>query len=49
MALAFTAAIDIPARFLISKAVGPSLGLTPRLHQSGEDGRAGRVSLCGDS
>ncbi|TGQ61276.1 IS110 family transposase, partial [bacterium M00.F.Ca.ET.205.01.1.1] len=31
-----------------SKAVGPALRLTPRLHQSGEDNRVGRVSLCGD-
>ena len=37
-----------PARFKNSKAVGPSLGLTPRLNQSGESHRVGRVSLCGD-
>lgn len=49
VALAFKATIDIPARFRNSKAVGPSLGLTPRLHQSGEDHRVGRVSLCGDA
>ncbi|MFB9953000.1 IS110 family transposase [Rhizobium puerariae] len=48
VALAFAATIDIPARFRSSKAVGPSLRLTPRLHQSGEDSRVGRVSLCGD-
>jgi transposase len=49
VALAFKATIDIPARFKNSKAVGPSLGLTPRLHQSGEDYCVGRVSLCGDA
>lgn len=47
--LAFTSSIDVPARFKNSKAVGPSLGLTPRLHQSGESHRVGRVSLCGDA
>lgn len=48
VALAFAATIDVPARFRSSKAVGPTLGLTPRLHQSAEDSRVGRVSLCGD-
>ena len=47
--LAFTSTIDVPARFKNSKAVGPSLGLTPRLNQSGESHRLGRVSLCGDA
>ncbi len=47
--LAFTSTIDAPARFKNSKAVGPSLGLTPRLNQSGESHRVGRVSLCGDA
>jgi len=47
--LAFTSSIDVPARFKTSKAVGASLGLTPRLHQSGESHRVGRVSLCGDA
>ena len=46
--LAFTSTIDVPARFKNSKSVGPSLGLTPRLNQSGESHRVGRVSLCGD-
>lgn len=49
VALAFNATVDVPARFKNSKAVGPALGLTPRLHQSGEDNRVGRVSLCGDA
>ncbi len=47
VSLAFCATIDVPARFKNSKAVGPSLGLTPVLNQSGES-RVGRVSLCGD-
>lgn len=46
--LAFVSTIDVPARFKTSKAVGPSLGLTPVLNQSGESHRVGRISLCGD-
>jgi transposase len=46
VALAYTATIDIPARFRNSKAVGPVL--TPVLHESGESRRIGRISLCGD-
>jgi len=49
VSLAFSATIDIPARFKTSKAVGPALGLTPVLNQSGESNRIGRVSLCGDA
>jgi transposase len=48
VSLAFSSAVDIPARFTNSKAVGPALGLTPVLHQSGESHRIGRISLCGD-
>jgi transposase len=48
VALAYTATIDIPTRFRNSKAVGPVLGLTPVLHESGESRRIGRISLCGD-
>jgi len=48
VSLAFTATIDIPARFKTSKAVGPALGLTPILNQSGESNRVGRISQCGD-
>ena len=48
VSLAFCATIDVPARFKNSRAVGPSLGLTPVLNQSGESRRIGRVSLCGD-
>jgi len=46
VSLAFTATIDIPARFKSSKAVGPALGLTPILNQSGESNRVGRISQC---
>lgn len=46
--LAFVSTIDVPARFKKSRAVGPALGLTPVLNQSGESHRVGRVSLCGD-
>ena len=48
VSLAFSSTIDVPARFKNSKAVGPALGLTPVLNQSGESHRVGRVSLCGD-
>ena len=48
VSMAFTATIDVPARFKRSKAVGAALGLTPILNQSGESKRLGRVSLCGD-
>jgi transposase len=36
--------IDMPARFKNSKAVGPTLGLTPILNQSGESNRIGWIS-----
>jgi transposase len=48
VSLAFSSTIDVPARFKNSKAVGPALGLTPVLNQSGESYRVGRISLCGD-
>lgn len=48
VSLAYTATIDIPARFRNSKAVGPILALTPALHKSGESRRVGEISLCGD-
>jgi transposase len=48
VSLAFSSTIDVPARFKNSKAVGPALGLTPVLNQSGENFRVGRISLCGD-
>jgi transposase len=49
VALAYISTIDVPARFRNSKAVGPALGLMPRLHQSGESDRVGRISRCGDA
>jgi transposase len=49
VSLAFTSTIDIPQRFKNSKAVGPILGLTPKLNESGESKRVGRLSLCGDA
>lgn len=49
VSLAFTATIDVPARFRNARSVGPALGLTPTLHQSGETNRVGRISLCGDA
>jgi transposase len=47
-ALAFSAAIDDPARFRHSASVGAYLGLTPRRYASGETDRMGRISRCGD-
>ncbi|ESZ55492.1 transposase [Mesorhizobium sp. L103C119B0] len=49
VSLAFTSTIDIAQRFKNSKAVGPILGLTPKLEESGESKRVGRVSLCDDA
>jgi transposase len=46
--LAFVSTTDVPARFKTSKAVGPALGLTSVMHQSGESHRVGRISLYGD-
>jgi transposase len=43
-ALAFVTAIDDPHRFARSASVGPYLGLTPRLRQSGEMCWSGRIS-----
>jgi transposase len=47
--LAFTTAIDDPARFEKSASVGAYLGLTPRRHQSGEVDWSGRISKHGDA
>jgi len=41
-------AIDVPARFKNSKAVGAVFGLTPSRYQSGESDRTGGISRCGD-
>ncbi len=47
-ALAYTSTIEDPLRFKRSEDVGPYLGLTPRVHQSGEMDRTGRISKAGD-
>lgn len=48
VALTYRAAIDEPARFQKSRAVGAHFGLAPRTHQSGETDRRGRISKNGD-
>lgn len=49
VSVAFTSTIDIPQRFRNSKVVGAVLGLTPKLNESGESKRVGRISCCGDA
>jgi transposase len=49
VALTFVAAVDDPARFHSSKAVGAHFGLTPRRYQSGETDVTGRISKIGDA
>lgn len=49
VALTYASAIDDPARFRSSKAVGPHFGLTPKKYQSGESDRTGRISKIGDA
>jgi transposase len=49
VALTFVAAIDDPARFRSSKAVGAHFGLTPKKYQSGETDVTGRISKIGDA
>ncbi len=49
ISLAYICTIDAPARFAKSRAVGPALGLTPVVNQSGESKRIGRVSAAGDA
>jgi transposase len=46
-ALAFVSAVDDPARFRRSKAVGAHCGPTPRKYQSGETDVTGRISKIG--
>jgi transposase len=48
VALTFVSAVDDPARFRSSKAVGAHFGLTPRKYQSGETDVTGRLSKVGD-
>lgn len=47
-ALAFSAAIDDPARFRHSRDLGAYLGLVPRRYQSGEVDYVGSISKVGD-
>ncbi len=47
-AMAFRAAVDDPARFRSSKAVGAAFGLVPRKHQSGGVDRDGHITRAGD-
>ena len=47
-ALTFCSAVDDPARFSRSRAVGAHFGLTPRRYQSGETDRVGHISKQGD-
>ena len=47
-ALTFCSAVDEPARFSRSRAVGAHFGLTPRRYQSGETDRVGQISKQGD-
>ena len=49
VALTFVAAVDDPARFRSSKAVGAHFGLTPKRYQSGETDVTGGISKAGDA
>ena len=49
VALTYRTVIDNPARFAKSRSVGAHIGLTPRMFQSGEVSRLGRVSRSGDA
>jgi transposase len=48
VAITFTTAIDDPARFRRSRAVGAHFGLTPKKYQSGETEVTGGISKVGD-
>jgi transposase len=49
VALTFVVALDDPARFRSSTAVGAHFGLTPKKYQSGETDVTGRISKIGDA
>ena len=49
VAITFTSAIDDPARFRRSRAVGAHFGLTPKKYQSGETDVTGGISRVGDA
>lgn len=48
VALTYKTAVDDPARFRSSRAVGAHFGLTPGKYQSGETDVTGRISKVGD-
>jgi len=48
-ALSFYAVVGEPGRFRRASDIGPYLGLTPRLHQSGMVQRSGRISRMGNA
>ncbi len=49
VAVTFKAAVDDPARFGCSRAVGAHFGLTPKKYQSGETEVTGGISKAGDA
>ena len=49
VAVTFRSAVDDPARFGNSKAVGAHFGLTPKKYQSGETDVTGGISKVGDA
>jgi transposase len=49
VAITFASAVDDPARFRRSRAVGAHFGLTPKRHQSGETDVTGGISKAGDA
>jgi transposase len=49
VAITFTSAVDDPARFRRSRAVGAHFGLTPKKYQSGETEVTGGISKVGDA
>lgn len=48
VALTFYSAVDDPARFARVKDIGPFLGMTPRVYQSGLAIKRGRITKRGD-
>jgi transposase len=49
VAITFASAVDDPARFRRSRAVGAHFGLTPKKYQSGETDVTGGISKVGDA
>ena len=47
-ALAFKTAVDEPARFQSSAALGAYFGLTPSKYASGETDYTGHITKCGE-